>query len=101
MDTETVTLTIPRKTLDTLVFGFMASVAKTSGGAFDSGKRLMRELESGKPLSQELVTELIGYAVSWRQPYLAQLLAEAFRPDGDLTFEERLPFDLSDLERHA
>jgi hypothetical protein len=97
---ETVTLTLHRKTYEGLVWGLVAAVARSNGGARNTYERLLRELESGKPLSQEMIADLIGHAFSWGRVDTARELAKAFRPEGKLTNEEELNLECRKIERN-
>lgn len=98
---DKITITFDRKTLKILINGFMVGVAQQSGGREDTGKELLRELETGKPLSQELITRLISHAVHWDNRDMAEMLAKAFRPDGELSFDECMQFVRRRIERDS
>jgi hypothetical protein len=91
-------LILSRKTLKILISKGMQNLMGDCEAARDTGDRLLREIESNK-LSPGFITELIQYMIACDRRGVAEALAEAFRPDGRLTSDERLAFDCREINR--
>ncbi|MFM2330836.1 MAG: hypothetical protein RLZZ26_343 [Candidatus Parcubacteria bacterium] len=98
---DTVTLTLPRTAFETLVQGFAAHITKSSRAATETSLWLTREIESGQPLSEELVDALIGNALGEDKNGVATLLAKAFRPSGELSAGENRLFKCNEFVRRG
>lgn len=86
---ETVTITLSRAMFEESIWGFIRGIASSSDGARSTGAALMRALETGKPLSEELVARLISYAINTGKYDLVSSIARACRASQKLTDEER------------